>query len=143
MALAIADASVVAKWFLEEADSEPARRLRDDFLEGIVRLRAPSILPFEVLDALRFHPRFLRRSLPEAARGLDRAGIPTVPLFGDFLDRAVNVSTRDDLTIYDASYIALAELEQCPLYSADEELVALDRGRGSIVHIRDYRPEAD
>jgi len=55
----------------------------------------------------------------------------------------VNVSTRDDLTIYDASYIALAELEQCPLYSADEELVALDRGRESIVHIRDYRPEAD
>jgi len=64
-------------------------------------------------------------------------------LFGEFLDRAVNVSTRDDLTIYDASYIALAELEQCPLYSADEELVALDRGRESIVHIRDYRPEAD
>ena len=143
MALAVADASVVAKWFLEEADSEPARRLRDDFLEGIVRLRAPSILPFGVLNALRFHARFPRRSLPEAARGLDRAGILTVPLFGHFLDRAVNVSTRDDLTIYDASYIALAELEQCPLYSADEELVALDRGRRSIVHIRDYRPDAD
>ena len=143
MALAVADASVVAKWFLEEVDSTPARRLRDDFLEGIVRLRAPSILPFEVLNALRFHARFPRRSLPKAARGLDRAGILTVPLFGDFLDRAVNVSTRDDLTIYDASYIALAELEQCPLYSADEELVALDRGRGSIVHIRGYRPEAD
>jgi len=143
MALAVADASVVAKWFLEEADSEPARRLRDDFLEGIVRLRAPSILPFEVLNALRFHPRFPRRSLPLAARGLDRAGIVTVPLFGEFLDRAVNVSTRDDLTIYDASYIALAELEQCPLYSVDEELAALDRGRRSIIHIRDYRPEAD
>src|SRR2546426_3656380 len=143
MALAVAAAAVVANCSLGEAAPDPARRFRDDFLEGIVRLRAPSILPFEVLNALRFHPRFPRRSLPEAARGLDRAGIPTVPLFGDFLDRAVNVSTRDDLTIYDASYIALAELEQCPLYSADEELVALDRGRGSIVYIRDYRPEAD
>src|SRR2546422_4793239 len=128
MALAVADASVVAKWFLEEADSEPARRLRDDFLEGIVRLRAPSILPFEVLDALRFHPRFLRPSLPEAARGLARAGIPTVPLFGVFLVRPGNGSTRDDFTIYDPSYIALAELNQCPFISVDEESVALDRG---------------
>src|SRR5437899_7668074 len=117
MALAVADASVVAKWFLEEADSEPARRLRDDFLEGIVRLRAPSILPFEVLNALRFHPRFPRRSLPEAARGLYRAGIPTVPLFVDFLERALNVSTRDDIRIYAPSCIALAALQEGPLYS--------------------------
>ncbi|SRR6266545_3315582 len=143
MVLAVADASVVTKWFLEEAYSTPARRLRDDFLEGILRLRAPSLLPFEVMNALRFHGRFPRRSLPEAARGLDRAGIVTVPLFGEYLDRTIDASTRLDLTIYDASYFALAELEQCTLYTADEEILGLGSHRPSIVHIREYASEAD
>jgi len=84
MALAVADASVVAKWFLEEADSEPARRLRDDFLEGIVRLRAPSILPFEVLNALRFHPRFPAAACPRLPGDSTARESPPFPCLGIF-----------------------------------------------------------
>lgn len=138
MVLAVADASVIVKWYLEEPDTEPARRLRDDFLEGILRLRAPSVLPFEVMNALRFHATFPRRALPEAARGLDRAGIVSIPLFGDYLERTVAISVHHDLTMYDAAYVALAELEACPLYTADEELVSLRIREPTIRHVREY-----
>ena len=141
MVLAVADASVVAKWFLEEAFSEEARILRDDFMEGRVHLRVPSLLPFEVMNALRFNANFPVRNLLDAARALDRAGLVTVPLVGDYLERTVLAAGRHDLTIYDASYLALAEVLACPLFSADDELVRLRVREPRIVHVRDYPSE--
>ena len=141
MVLAVADASVVAKWFLEEAFSEEARILRDDFLEGRVRLRVPSLLPFEVLNALRFNANFPLRNLLEAGRALDRAGLVTVPLAGDYLERTVLAAGRHQLTVYDASYLALAELMECLLFSADDEMVRLGLREPRIVHVRDYPVE--
>ncbi len=132
------DANVVVKWFLEEADTDPARRLREDFLEGSLRLQVPSLLPFEVLNSLKYTPNFPVRALPAAARALDAAGLLTVPLFGEYAERTVAVSSRFDLTIHDAAYVALADLADCTLYTADRELVSLSRTRTPIVHIRDY-----
>jgi len=37
----VADASIVAKWFLEEEFSSDARRLRDDYASDLVELDAP------------------------------------------------------------------------------------------------------
>ncbi len=138
MALAVVDANVVAKWFLEEEDTSAARRLREDFLEGTLRLRVPSLLPFEVLNALKYNPAFSARALPVAAQALDALGLVTVPLFGEYMERTVTASSRYDLTIYDAAYVALAELTGCSLYTADRALVGLSSKAGSILHIRDY-----
>jgi predicted nucleic acid-binding protein len=138
MVLAVVDASVVAKWFLEEEATLEARKLRDDFFEGLVQLRAPAILPFEVLNALRYHPRFPDRHLVEASRALDRAAILTVPLTGDFLERTVGIARDRELSIYDASYLALAALADCPLYTADEALLETASAEESVVAIREY-----
>src|SRR6266540_2476528 len=72
MALAVVDASVVAKWFLKEENTLSARRLREDFLEGSLRLRVPSLLPFEVLNALKSNPNFPSRGLLSASRRIAR-----------------------------------------------------------------------
>jgi len=138
MALAVVDASVVIKWFLAEEDHEAARRLREDFLEGSLHLRVPSLLPYEVVSGLRFSRRFRASELTEAARGLDRAGLVTVPLFGEYLEHAIDLSIRHGVTIYDASYLALAALQDCPLYTSDEELLAKDSDDLRILHVREY-----
>lgn len=138
MALAVADASVVAKWFLEERDTAPARTLRDDFLEGILQLRVPAILPFEVLNALRYNPRFPRRFLRDAGRALDRAALPAIPLAGEYLERTLDLAIDRGLSIYDSSYLALAVLEDCPLYTADDALVAAAQDDERVVAIREY-----
>jgi predicted nucleic acid-binding protein len=139
MALAVVDASVVAKWFLEEEATLEARQLRDDFFEGLVQLRAPAILPFEVLNALRYHPRFPDRYLVEASRALDRAAILTVPLTGEYLERTVGIARDRDLSIYDASYLALAILDGCPLYTADEALMETSSAGETVISVREYR----
>ncbi|MBU2559444.1 type II toxin-antitoxin system VapC family toxin, partial [archaeon] len=54
----VVDASVVAKWFLEEVHSEMAEAIRKDYADGLLDLAAPSLLPYEVLNALRYNPDF-------------------------------------------------------------------------------------
>ncbi len=46
MVLCVVDASVVAKWFLDEEFSSEARRLRDDYAAELVELEAPCLLPY-------------------------------------------------------------------------------------------------
>jgi len=138
MALAVVDASVVVRWFLEEEHTPLARRLRDDFLAGGLDLRAPSLLPFEVMNALRFHPTFPPRYLVDAAEGLDRADILTVPLFGEYLERTLRLAIQGDVTVYDASYAALGQLQDCRVYTADERILQLQEQGCDIVHISEY-----
>ena len=54
----VVDASVALKWFVTEPDSDRALALLDDHLGGTRRILGPSLLPFEVGNALRYHPAF-------------------------------------------------------------------------------------
>lgn len=66
---AIVDASVVAKWFLEERDSEEARLLRDSSAKAKLSLAVPSLLFYETLNVLRYAGCTLGMSL-QRSRGL-------------------------------------------------------------------------
>src|SRR6266571_400917 len=138
MALAVIDASVAVKWFLDEAHTRAALALQSDFIEGRLTLRVPSLFPYEVLNALTSSRRFRNPELIEAARDLDRSDIVTVPLFGAYFEQAVAVSLREKITIYDASYVALAVTLECPLFTADDTLLKLGRRDVRTVHIQDY-----
>lgn len=138
MARAVVDASVVVKWFLEEEHGEQALRLRSDFLEGTLQLRVPALLPWEVINALRYSEDFGSRDLRRAAEGLDRAGLVTIPLLGDYLARTIEFALAARITIYDASYLALGAVLSCPVYTSDEALIGRDLSGVDILHIRDY-----
>jgi predicted nucleic acid-binding protein len=54
--LAVIDASVATKWFLQERDTDHALALRDGHASGRILLTSSSIMPHEQANALRFHP---------------------------------------------------------------------------------------
>ena len=139
MDLAVIDASVAVKWFLDVAHTRAALALQSDFIEGRLTLRVPSLFPYEVLNALTFSRRFRNPELIEAARDLDRSDIVTVPLSGAYFEQTVAVSLQNRITIYDASYVALAAALDSPLFTADDTLLRLGRkGDVRTIHIRDY-----
>ncbi len=59
---AVVDASVVVKWFVREEYTGEPLRLRDAYVDGLVDLLAPYLLPMEVLNALKYSGRFGRMS---------------------------------------------------------------------------------
>ncbi len=135
--LAVVDASVAAKWFLPEAESEASLALRRAHLDGRVLLHAPAFLPFEVANALRYHPLLGAEPVAAAVGHLFGVQIRLEPPAPEPLSRAVEVAYRTGLTVYDAAYLALAERLDCTLYSADDRQLAAAPSR--VVHIREYR----
>jgi len=92
---------------------------------GEARLLAPAVFPFEVTNVVR---RQLAAHLisPEAAQnaweGLGDLAVELWP-WEALAERVWQL--RGSITSYDASYIALAELMECPLVTTDSKLAAM------------------
>ncbi|MFB6352500.1 MAG: type II toxin-antitoxin system VapC family toxin [Halobacteriales archaeon] len=136
----VPDASVVVKWFVPERHHEPARALRDDYLEGHHDLVVPALLPLEVTNALKYSQFHDEERLSVAAESLVEYGLELRPFgrSGAVAETAVELG----ITVYDASYLALAAALDCPAYTADErmlEAVSETDDAERVTHIADYR----
>lgn len=138
MAGCVVDASVVAKWFLVEDFSEEARQLRDDYASDLMEVQAPCLLPFEVLNALRFAKVFTPEELGQVAETLDRFSIPLHPLEGSLSICTVELATSAKISVYDASYAAVGEKLDIPLCTADDRLLEAISGTVEAFHIGEY-----
>ncbi len=128
MSLLVIDASVAAKWFLAEADSDAARRL----LDGEPQFAAPDLLFAEVgnvlLKAVRRDELLMRRAA-RCLTLLSSVPMDLHPVAGLAAD-ALQLAARCRLGFYDAVYAALAARTGAQLVTADESLARALRGHG-------------
>lgn len=114
----VVDASVVATALADDGPHGDATRAR---LRGEV-LVAPELLDLEVASLLR--RQCAAQSLDERRARLALDDLQAMPLrrapHRPLLDRCWEL--RGDLTVYDAAYVALAELMQSGLLTADRRL---------------------
>ena len=136
-ALVVADASVIVKWFVEEEHTDAALRFREDYLDRVVDVASPDLLPYEVLNALRYNPVLGERQLKEIAEALDKYSLWLAPLEGELALRCVENAVRHGISVYDAAYISLGQIKETPVYTAD--LALMNRVRDERVrHISAY-----
>jgi predicted nucleic acid-binding protein len=114
----VVDASFLATALVDDGDDgrRVRRRLREE------RLSAPELIDLEVASVLRRHEH-------EGRVGADRAQMALSDLRALRLARAAHRpllprcwELRRNLTVYDAAYVALAELLGVPLVTADGRL---------------------
>jgi len=137
----VVDASVVVKWFVVEEDREKALRIRDDYIEGKLALSAPSLMPFEVMNAVRCARRDMdAERLSQINESLSLYGIKLHNLREEYAKATIRTALDNDITIYDASYIALAEHLQTTMYTADKDLVGnlQEKSKVHARHLGDY-----
>lgn len=136
----IPDASIIVKWFVKEEYSEKARKIKDQFMEGRVRLIAPNLLIYEATNALRFHPiaKLPLRSIVSSVRALENMSIATRPGLSTW-QKAVEISLNEQISIYDAVYIAMAFTLDAKMVTADRKLPkrVSEKTKKRIMHIRD------
>lgn len=138
----VVDASVIAKWYLKEEWRKEALSLRRDYIEGKISLTAPAIMPFEVLNAVKFSRKDVEANVLEAiAESLSLYGIKLYDLEGEYAKEVARLAIKETITVYDASYVALAKILNSILYTADEKLVeeVSKEHKKLIEHIRRYR----
>jgi len=136
-ALVVADASVVVKRSVEDEHTDAALRRRDDYVDRTVDIASPSLLPYEVLNALRHNPGLGERQLKEIVEALDKYSLWLTPLEGDLARACMENSMRHGISVYDSAYISLGQIREIPVYTADRRLMNRVRDE-RIRHISTY-----
>ena len=117
----IVDASVAVKWFIHEENSEKAIKFREDSLSGKFNLIVPELLFLEVINTLRYKKinaekiLYTNKSLWESQFKIHN--------IDDFLmEKIIDISIKNDISVYDAVYVAISQLYGVPLVTADKKL---------------------
>ncbi len=133
----VLDASVVAKWFTchEESDREKAIRLRDLHCRGECRLIFPEYGLLEVLNAIRYSPRADEGDTAEALTVLMDLGLQLEYMEEALLRKSIAIAWAYGITLYDASYIALAERVGYPFVTADGVLMNKMKGHSIVLEL--------
>lgn len=123
----VLDASVAAKIWFEESDSNLARQAR-----RTARILAPDFL---VVELASIAAKVVRRGL--ASEQLAGRAIRGAPMLADewarsdtLALRAYELARSHGVSAYDGLYLALAEKRHAPMITADGRLVAMARASG-------------
>lgn len=122
---AVVDASYVLAFLLPEKNSASVDRILDAFRDGTMKLISSPLLPFEVLNGLR--SALIQKRIPKDTssvlmKNFLRLAIPLAPVHYDSL---YALSLKNNITVYDASYLWIAESKDVPLLTFDKTLSRL------------------
>ena len=130
---AIIDASVVIAWLMAEARPPWVDALLADAVAGRTTLAAPSLMWLEVGNRLARATEITDERAVEGMLQADALGIATVEVGLPLRLRAIQLARDHGLTMYDATYLAVAEATKAPLFTLDQRLerasVAIGLGR--------------
>ncbi|NLA60490.1 MAG: type II toxin-antitoxin system VapC family toxin [Firmicutes bacterium] len=137
-ALVVPDASVLVGWFLSDEEYCPgSERLMADFEARRVALLAPPLLKHEIMNTLSLAVK-RRRMAREAAVLAWNAFMDLGILFAEpdrFGRSVMALASLPGVSVYDATYVALAESYSCTCYTLDKKLVAAVRAHTNRVRL--------
>ncbi len=125
----VIDCSILLTWFLPDEATEATRGLYAELTAN--GAHAPILLRYEITNALINAER--RRRISAAFRSGALRDISQLPIHYDVpthpmaMDSLVELAARHRLTVYDASYLALALDRRIPLATFDKEIIAAAR----------------
>ncbi len=136
------DASLAVAWLSWEKQTPIANALRQEWLQKGIQMVGPALFHAEVTSTIRKHVYF-QQILPEEGEEafsiyLD---IPIRIINGpDVYRKAWQLAQEFNLPVcYDMQYLAVAELEDCELWTADSRLANSLKGKAKRIRwLGDY-----
>ena len=138
--LVVPDASVLLKWVLpsdNEPDADRAILLRNAILDDTVRALLPALWLYEVGNTVA------RRFPAQASAWLSalmKFGIEEAPPSNPWLDKTLELTSRHDVTFYDAAYHSTAIVHGGLFVTADTRYVSRVAESGSVLALKDWQP---
>ena len=118
----VLDCSSVLAWFFEDERDADALRLMDAL--AAARAHVPSLWPYEIANAMLVAERRGRLKADSIADGMEAMeALDIVVEPGKTIERElVELARQNSLSVYDASYLALAIQLKIPLATRDAKL---------------------
>lgn len=121
----LVDASVILKWYLpDEEFGEKALRILNRHVNEEIEILAPTILPYEVLNALMVAER-MGRTDNELTRKSFRAFLKLdIRFLNPFRDypNVLSLARAFKTSVYDAAYLSLAMKKKTDFVTGDKRL---------------------
>lgn len=133
----VVDASVAVKWLVREVYSDRAESLTRTWLRQGTRIVVPYLMLVEVSNALYQKARQGEIALDSAAGMVENLVSQDITLWetSGLHSRALELAAAlDQPAIYDAHYLALAEIIDCDLWTADERFFRAGTGQFPNLH---------
>ena len=119
----VLDASVIAKWYIEEENTEKAIEIRDKFVAGKFAILEPTLLIYELGNVFWKHPAKSPEDVESDFKALFDIGLEFFDVRDPgFLKFVFENGRKFGITFYDAVYVTLAMDEDCKLITADGRL---------------------
>lgn len=119
----VLDASILIKWFVQEHDSEIALKFKEDLLAGQTDIIVPDLVLYEILNVLRFKSHITEQAIKNILPTLFDLGLEIITPSQKLLEDALHLSFATDLSLYDCSYLALANELGVKFVTADKRIV--------------------
>lgn len=121
----IIDASFVLNFLLPDEELDLTLEVFEEFRKGTLRLYAPTILPFEVVNGLKSAVKRKRVTEKEAKVFTVKFLSLDIILADVDFSSVLSLALEENLSVYDASYVFLAKNENLPLLTLDTKLQKL------------------
>ena len=137
----VVDASVATRFVLDEELDDEAKSILEGFVEGDYNLLAPTLINYEVGNALRTAAARKEISEEESEEAYEaflgfKLDVDNMEL-DDFLG-ALALSNRRNISIYDAAYIWLSKKLAAPLLTADAKQMEAANNETIARHVREW-----
>jgi len=119
----VLDTSVIIKWIRQgEVLADKALTLRTAYLEGHTLITVPTLVAYELANVLCYKNDLTIEQVEDAVQSLFDMGLEWVSASAKLMRRAVITARKSDVTVYDATFVALAELQNATFITADQQL---------------------
>jgi len=139
----VLDSCVFSKLFLQEADRQEALELITELSQRNVQVLVPSLFLYEVLSIAAASP-FPMGKVHTLIIQYQSANLETVELDEDTILKAIDICAYGHEksgfpSFYDASYHALAIINECQFITADKRHIAKTKAFGYVTLLNDWK----
>lgn len=121
----VVDASVVNKLFLPpEENRDQAEMILDSHLKGLNQIIVPGLLFYEVANTLATKTGLSLSKIKSNLKDLEDINLHVEHVTFELLNRAVTLSKKYKVSVYDAAYAVLAKEKKCELITADSKFIS-------------------
>lgn len=121
--MVIVDTSVVYKWYSLEENSDQARVVLKNHLNGQEIICAPELILYELTNAWVTKTGLTLSQIKKNFKNFKDDNILLEGLSYEIISKALELAKKYKITIYDASYITLAKQKKCLFITADQKLI--------------------
>lgn len=120
----VIDTSVAMKWFFPESGFKKALEIKDKHIKGEFSIYTRDLFLYEFTSAFKNYSsqKIEEKDFSIAVSALMSLKIKLLPLGYKETEELFLISRKLDISVYDGSFLLLANKLKAPLYTADKKL---------------------